>query len=202
MRAKAIVEHRIRGRIRVRIPSKRRETSFFEAVVEKIRQHPGVHEANANPHTGSVVIHHSGDVDEILSLAVDLFELSDSDGANERLRAVADRSGLPLPELLDGMTVVSAGLAVYQLARRGDLGTASENFWAAFGSYRILKSPALTAAFAGLGIVKLLRGEVLGSATSLLYYSLMAHHIADEERKRDGSVKQSASERVAQDSPD
>ena len=202
MPARAIVEHRVPGRVRVRIPSKRRDPSFFEAVVQKIRQHPRVHELSANLHTGSVVIHHSGNADEILSLAFDLFELNDSDEASKRLRAVANRSGLPLPEILDGTAVVTAGLGVYQLARRGDLGTASENFWAAFGSYRFLNSPGLAAAFAGLGMVQLLRGEVLGSATSLLYYSLLAHHIADLERKKDGSVRQPASGHVAQDSPD
>lgn len=183
MPPRAIVEHRVSGRVRVRIASKRRDLSFFETVDKKIRQHPRVRELSANPYTGSVVIHHSGNADDILSLAFDLFELSDVTEASMRLRAVASQTGLPLPEILDGTAAVTAGLGAYQLARRGDLGTASENFWAAFGSYRFLNSPGLAAAFAVLGMVQLLRGELLGSATSLLYYSLLAHHMADLERE-------------------
>lgn len=186
----AILEHRTPGRVRVRIAPKRGDVSFFEAVVRKIRPHPLVHQVSANPHTGSVLIHHAGDVREILSLAIELFEVSKSIEATRRLEAAADRSGLPLPEMLDGASVVAAGLGLYQLARRGDLGTASENFWAAFGCYRILDRPGVAAVFAGLGVMRLFQGKVLGSATSLLYYSLLAHQMADLEREKGGPVRQ------------
>jgi hypothetical protein len=195
----AIIEHKLPRRVRVKIPSKRRDTSFFEAVVQKLRQHPNVRDLSANPHTGSVVIHHAGNAEDILSLAFDLFELGDKEKVVKDLKAVASRSGLPLPEILDGTAFAAAGLSVYQLVRRKDLGTASENFWAAFGSYRFLNSPKLAAAFAAVGVVQLLRGELLGSATSLLYYSLLAHQIADVEREEDASAKQPASGRVARD---
>jgi hypothetical protein len=196
MPAIAIVEHKIPGRVRVRIASKRGNVSFFEAVVQKIRPHPRVHRVSASPHTGSVLIHHAGDVPEILSLAVDLFEVGESVEATKRLEAAANRSGLPLPEILDGAAVVAAGLGLYQLARRGDLGTASENFWAAFGCYRILHRPGLAAVFAGLGVMRLFQGKVLGSATSLLYYSLLAHQMADLEREKGGPIRQRPSRHV------
>jgi hypothetical protein len=198
MLARGIVAHKVPGRVRVQIPSKCHDRSFFEAVVEKLKPHPRVRGVSANVYTGSVVIHHAGDADDIFTLAVDLFELSEDDKAVAELEAVAERSGLPLPDILDSTAVVTAGLGLYQLARRGDLGTASENFWIAFGSYRFLKTPALAALFAGLGVLQLLRGQVLGSATSLLYYSLLARHIADLERKNNGRpVRRSGRRRVA-----
>ena len=138
----AIVEHRVPGRVRVRIPSKRHDLSFFEEVLNKIRPHPNVHHVRANTYTGSVVIHHSGNANDIFALAVDLFELSSEDKAVKALEKAAERSGLPLPDFLD----------------------------------------------VGLVIVQLLHGQVLGSATSLLYYSLLAHQIAEGERKKTPST--------------
>ncbi|HZB93419.1 MAG TPA: hypothetical protein VE397_18370 [Stellaceae bacterium] len=189
MSAIAIVEHKLPTRVRVRIPSKRGDRAFFEAVVAKLESHPNVHHVSASAYTGSVIIHHTGSIDDILALAIDLFELGDRDKLEE-LAAVAQRSGLRLPEILDATAAVTAALGAYQLVRRGGLGTASENFWAAFGSYRMLNSPRLAAAFAGLGTIQLLRGELLGSATSLLYYSLLAHHMADLERQQIGQDSQ------------
>jgi hypothetical protein len=187
MPARAIVVHRLPGRIRVRIPSKRSDTSFFESVVQKLRPHPGVHELSANPRTGSLLIHHSGEAENILSLAFELFELDDPGKASKRLRAVAKRAGLPLPAILDGTAAVSASLGFYQLARGRDVGPASENFWAAFGSYRFAGSLGLAATFAALGVVQLVRGQVLSSATSLFYHALVAHNLAETERKKDAS---------------
>ena len=191
MSAMGIVEHKLPGRVRVRIPSKRGDPAFFEAVLTKVKSHPNVRHVRANSYTGSVVIHHAGSADDILALAIELFELDDGDEKVKELQAVAERSGLRLSEILDATAAATAGFGAYQLVRRRGLGTASENFWAAFGSYRVLNSPPLAAAFAGLGIIQLLRGELLGSATSLLYYSLLAHHMADLEREQVGPVRRS-----------
>lgn len=196
MPAVANLEHKVPGRVRVKIPSKRRDRSFFAAVQEKIRPHPNVHHLTASEYTGSVIIHHSGNVEEILALAIELFELSPEDKEVKKLKAVARRSGLPVPEILDATAVVAAGLGVYQFARRGDLGTASENLLAAVGAYRFLDSLRIAAAFAGLGIVQLLRGEWVGSGTSLVFYSLLAHHVADLQRQS-GPVSRSTRRRVA-----
>jgi hypothetical protein len=189
MTTRAFVEHRVPGRVRLRIPSKRGDISFFESVVQKLSAHPSVGELSGNPHTGNLVIHHSGSADDILSHALDLFELGELGEAEELSRAVAIQSGLPMPDILDGTAAVLAGCGAYQFARGGPLGTASENFLAAFGSYRILKSPGLAFAFAGLGLVQLIRGELLGSAAHLLFNALLAHHMAELAREEARSIR-------------
>jgi hypothetical protein len=184
----ATLEHAVPGRFRVRIPSKRGDACFFDAAAKKIRDHPDVHHVTATSYTGSVLIHHSGNADDILSLASELFELRPDDKPVQVLHAMAERSGLPAPVALDTAAAVTAVLGLYELARRGDLGTATENFWAAFGSYKFLESLPVTAAFAGVGFLQLLRGELFGSATSLLYYSLLMHQMAEFERKQKDAV--------------
>lgn len=188
MPAIAIIEHRLPGRIRVRIRSRRRDRPFFDAIAKRVREHPGFLDVTANPDSGSLLIEHTGDAEEILSLAADLLDVGDPYQTSERWSTVAGRLGMPAPAILDGTAVATAGLGVYQLARRGEFGTASENFWAAFGSYRILNSLGLTAVFAGVGVIQLLRGALFGSGTSLLFYSLIAHHLAESERSKRGAA--------------
>jgi hypothetical protein len=61
---------------------------------------------------------------------------------------------------------------VFQVARGQAIGNAAENFWNAYGAQRILGRNEIAAGFALLGIFQFLRGELLGSASSLLFYSL------------------------------
>jgi hypothetical protein len=62
------------------------------------------------------------------------------------------------------------------------LGSASENFWNAYGAYRIFHNSPVALVLGALGLWQLLRGQWLGSASSLLFYALVAQSLASEEK--------------------
>jgi hypothetical protein len=130
----------------------------------------------ANPHTGSLLIRYAGDIATLESEAAErgLFTL-------HRAKAVARRAmAEPRPAPVASTAVGLSGLGLYQIARGRALGSASENFWNAYGAYRILGNPALALLLCGLGLWQTLRGEWLGSASALLFYALMASKLAAE----------------------
>ncbi|MGH1574229.1 hypothetical protein ACRAWG_30805 [Methylobacterium sp. P31] len=123
-----------------------------------------------------MVIHHDGLPDAVLALAAeaDLFLV-----ATEELEA----AGRASPTMLDTAAIALSGLALAQATGGELLGSASESFWNAYGSLRILKRPGLAALFAGFGMVQLVRGEIMGSASSLLFYGqLMRRQAAERAR--------------------
>ena len=71
---------------------------------------------------------------------------------------------------------------MFQVARGQAIGNAAENFWNAYGAQRILGRNEIAAGFALFGVLQLLRGELLGSASSLFFYSLIARKLASLDR--------------------
>jgi hypothetical protein len=57
-----------------------------------------------------------------------------------------------------------------------------ENFWLSFGSRRILGRPDIATLFAALGVYQILRGQLFGSAASLLFYALVMRQLAATEQ--------------------
>jgi hypothetical protein len=184
MIATAVLEHQIAGRVRLKIPSKRGDVAFFEALVQALSNHAAIADLVANPLTGGVVIRHSGAVQPILSMAADqgIFEVRPQQATSSPSQPPPRKEEQNPVGLLDTIAFSLAGLGAFQVARGPALGSASENFWNAYGAQRVLGSRTLVAAFAGLGVYQLLRGELLGSASSLFFYALVARHLAAEER--------------------
>lgn len=56
MRPAAHIVHRARGRIRLRIPERRKDLLWFIQLYEHLRRLPGVAEVQANPITGSALL--------------------------------------------------------------------------------------------------------------------------------------------------
>ncbi len=56
-RAIAFLRHKLDGRVRIKIPSKKKNVSYFLVLKEHIYQCRGVKSVNINPTTGSVLIH-------------------------------------------------------------------------------------------------------------------------------------------------
>jgi hypothetical protein len=173
----SIVEHRLPGRARLRIPSKRGDVAWFASAVRQLARHPEIDELSANPRTGSLFIRHQASVDLLKLLATEssLIEIASSP---ERVRPspVETEALAPTPEFLDMTSVSLLGLAAYQAFRGRVAGTALEHFWSAYGSAWILRNPTLAAGFAGLGLYQLMRGQLIGPAASLFYYSLTARY--------------------------
>jgi hypothetical protein len=63
----AILVHHIDGRMRLRIPGKRDDLAFFERLTDALSKLPDVERVSANPATTSVLIHHRGSSDALLS---------------------------------------------------------------------------------------------------------------------------------------
>jgi hypothetical protein len=174
----AIVEHQLPGRVRLRIPSKRGDTEWFRTVIHQLAEDPSVHEARANPETGSILFLHTGPVDQIALLAPERGILD--------IQPPAAAASAPRPEgeftadsrLLEAASAGFTGLGIYQLRQGRPIGNAVEHFWHAYTALRILQSPGLAMTYAALGLYQVTRGQLLGPAGSLFFYAILAHRIA------------------------
>lgn len=177
----ATIQHQIPGRLRLRIPARRGDVSFFHGIVQALSKLPGVEKLDAIPLTGSIIIRHSGSAQAIAAAATEqgLFEI----GPEEPKEAAAPSTRRrPYSGLRSTAATGLSGLALFQVARGQLTGNAAENFWNAYGAQRILGRPEIAAGFVLLGIVQVLRGQLLGSASSLLFYSLITRQLASVDR--------------------
>ena len=73
----AHVSHQMSRRLRIKIPSKKGDVSFFSALLDRLSGCPGIEEIGVNPQTGSALIFYEGDRDTIAEYAEkhDLFVL-------------------------------------------------------------------------------------------------------------------------------
>lgn len=178
IRPEAFIVHSSPQRLRVRIPSLRGRSELLQPLADRLKEDRDVARVTANPLTGCLVIRGAQGANPLKAL--------------ERSEAVEMRHGAPpvltrwgrqartlatLPP--KSPSAALAVLALYQAARGRAMGSAAENFWNAYGSQRLLDSPSLALGFAALGIRQLLAGNMLGPASSLLFYSLILRRIAD-----------------------
>jgi hypothetical protein len=85
---------------------------------------------------------------------------------------------------LDAVATGLSGLALFQLARGQAFGSAVENFWNSYGAKQLLQRPGLAGLFAAIGVYQVLSGRYLGSAASLLFYSMVTRRLASSEREK------------------
>lgn len=73
----AYVSHRAPRRLRIKIPSKKGNSSFFSTLLDRLAKCPGVEEVKVNPQIGSVLILYTGDTKAVTEFAKksDLFHL-------------------------------------------------------------------------------------------------------------------------------
>jgi hypothetical protein len=180
----AYIEHQLPGRVRLRVPSKRGEVPFFERVVRELSKHPAVHELTATPLTASIMLQYLEPLHAITAAAADqnLFETARAQPAPKR--GEPDKAGREDKVSLLGFATGLSGLSLFQVAQGNVLGSAVENFWHSFGARRILGRPDIAAAFAALGVYQMLRGQLFGPASSLIFYTLIMRQIAATEQTR------------------
>ena len=65
----AYVSHKTRSRIRLKVPSKRKDHAFFASLVEKMSSVEGVSAVETYPLTGSLLLLHSSDPDRVIETA-------------------------------------------------------------------------------------------------------------------------------------
>ena len=178
----AYVEHELPRRLRLRIPTRRGNQSFFQEVAQHLRNWPGIESLTLNSRTGSVLIHHRSATADIAALATqhDLFEVRRENSAPPLPGKAAMIGRLPRPP--SAVAVGLSGAALYQAARGQYFGNAAESFWTSYHAAKVLRNPWLATALFGVGIYQLARGPLLGSATSMLFHAASARHLARENQ--------------------
>jgi Heavy metal associated domain 2 len=187
----AQVEHRIPGRMRLRVSAMRGDAGFFRRAETDLARVPGVRAVRVNPHTASILIEHGGDEAEVLSGAKTrgLFKAAPPPS---RPSAIVTGSGLASVavggEAFSPLDLASAGLAgagLLQLVRGQVFGSASENLWNAYGLYTMTRHAWPSTLLVAFGLLQIMRGEVLGSATSLFLYAFAARRMAQGQPVED-----------------
>jgi hypothetical protein len=184
----AYVAHQIAGRTRLRVPEKRGDSSYFEIVRQRLSGNPAVERVRVTPETASILFHHAGTIAPILTAAAEhgLFRIAEQTRVPTRRSVLVRTSGVTGVTPLSGLDAAAtglSGLALFQVARGQAFGSAVENFWHAYGAKRLLQRPGLAALFAVIGAYQVLSGRYLGSATSLLFYSMVTRRLASSERE-------------------
>ncbi len=170
---RAVVVHRLAGRVRFRVPARRGDRTFFEAAAARLAGIPSVTAVAINPTTGSIMLHHRDALEPILAQTSGLFDLRlepdpEARRPTRKIRTVSPGS------------VGAAGflaLAALQLARGRLAGSAADSFWNAYATLRFLRRPGVAAALAAVGVIQLARGQVLSPAVSLAFYALNARRV-------------------------
>ena len=185
---RADIEHRIPGRLRLRIRARRGDPTFFRQVEAVLADAPGVSRAHGNAQTGSILVEYAGDEAAVLAAArehgLDVAEPPDRFAA---IRPASSQSvaGAPLPAPLNLAALGLAGAGMVQLVRGEVVGSASENLWNAYGLYAVTRQSLPSALLVAFGLLQVARGEVLGSATSLLLYAYSAWRMAQHRPAED-----------------
>jgi hypothetical protein len=107
----AYVSHASAGRLRIRIPSKRRNAPYFEEIEVALAEYPGVTKVTTQPLTASVLIIYdkSFDLAEVTALAeqAELFVLSPK---KARFATITEVATLRLRTMDDQMRDLTGGL--------------------------------------------------------------------------------------------
>lgn len=163
----ATVEHVTPGRIRLKFSGQKGNTPFFEELVSPVSQYPAVEEARGNPLTGSLLVRHTGSLEDLMLSAVPMGLIS-----SETLAAIRDEQTSSEGSLLTLLRTQAGQIPVYAIAALGALqllrgrafGPASEHLWHATEIWR-RGMPQAAAGLALLGLVQLSRANLLGSAS-------------------------------------
>ncbi|WP_024508594.1 hypothetical protein [Bradyrhizobium sp. ARR65] len=182
----AYIAHQVAGRIRLRVTEKRGDDSYFETVKQKLSANSAVERLKVTPETASILLHHAGSFAPIAAAAAEyeLFRIADRTTAPTSQSSPLTTSGVGPASALDAVATGLSGLALFQLARGQAFGSAVENFWNAYGAKQLLQRPGLAGLFAAIGVYQVLSGRYLGSATSLLFYSMVTRRLASSEREK------------------
>lgn len=139
--------HQIQGRARLRVLSRRGDAAWFAEVEQRLAARPQVRSVVVTPETGSVLLLHEGALADVLC-----------DAALAELLAIEE----PPPSAEQVAGSLEEGVAAVDRWLRslpgGSLDVRSAGF----------------VAFAGLGVLQMLRGQALPAGLTLLHYALEA----------------------------
>jgi len=138
----AYISHQVEGRVRIRIPSKRRDRDYFDAVTRRLRECEGIQALRINTLTGSVLILHTLSVEAIAELGEQngLFTVTPTEmaftplaeGISNHVRTLDERLKAKTSGALDLSSVAFIGLLIAgasQLAKKNFLPAGATLLW-------------------------------------------------------------------------
>jgi hypothetical protein len=150
MDAAAYVVHKMAGRLRIRVPSKKGDSVYFGAVKDALSSLEGVEDVVVSPFTGSILVHGRASMEDVVERArsMSLFVLQEEPAAetatfhdvvagqfrtlNEQVRGFTS-ARFDLPALA---FVCLVGAGIYQIARGNFTAPAWYTaFWYALGIF-------------------------------------------------------------------
>lgn len=144
MNATAFITHRTADRLRLRIPSQRHDSAYFEELTQRLVQVEGVIRVEANPQTaGVLVIHDEVSPAVLFGAAADLLVPSATEylpervvdtvaKTLERISGQIERSGRGTADAPAVLFLLLAAMALMQIRRGAILSPASTLLWYAF----------------------------------------------------------------------
>jgi len=130
MPPRAYISHRTEGRLRLRVPDRRRDVAFFDGLRKGLAACPGIGKIDVNPLTTGVLITHFCPVEKLTGFIADqqLLQLDAVPGLPERRGFL--NPGEDIMRMLPPALVV---LGATQVVRGNVLGPAAGLFWMAMG---------------------------------------------------------------------
>lgn len=126
----AFLSHRISGRARLKIPSKKGDFHYFKSLKEQMPECSGIETVEVNPVSGSVLIVHTSDIEQIAEYARsrNIFDLKNNRPDPVNLRHTVSKTFKDINGKIKGITggdmdIASAafltllGLGIYQISR-------------------------------------------------------------------------------------
>lgn len=119
----AFVSHQVDGRVRLRVPTMRRQDAYFERLRQTLASLPGLRRLTTNTRTGSVLIEYSGQLEALEELGprLGLFQLHNRPhphSISEWLYALTSQPDEFLKRVTDGR-VDAAGVTALALTGMG-----------------------------------------------------------------------------------
>ncbi|WP_133175310.1 HMA2 domain-containing protein [Sphingomonas oleivorans] len=164
---RAYVSHRLPGRIRLRVPERRGDTGFFEAIRERLAGAANIAAVTIAPATGSILILGTG--------ADRLTEIVGETG----LLALVEPPAETTPRTGDG----SRGTVIERVRQNMD---AMDQWLAGTTGSRDSFRSLVYIGLIGAGFYQLARGNVFGPATTLFW---RAGELIDIWRERDARMR-------------
>lgn len=180
----AVLEHRLPGRMRLRVRNRRGDEAFFREMLGALTATVSVQEVRSNPATASILVSYSGQESAVLN-TIRACGLDVRETAPPTVVVVRRSNPVTMPTALDVAAVGLATAGAVQLARGQVVGSASENLWNAFGLYAVTRQRWIPLILVALGLRQVMRGELLGSAVSLFLYALSARRLAQHRGTED-----------------
>ena len=137
----AFVSHQVDGRVRLRVPTKRHQSEYFEQLRQVLASLPGLRRLTTNTRTGSVLIEYSGQLEALEELGprLGLFQLQNR----------------PHPHSISEW--------LYTLTSQPD------DFLKRVSNGRVDAAGVTALALAGLGVSQIVRGHALPAGWTLLW---------------------------------